>query len=54
MKKREKKSHQKVCIKDYKTRIEEANRNLEIKNIIDFDENNFNSIKSLAVKTTKT
>ena len=34
-------------IKSFETRLDEANKNPKIKSIIDFDEANFNSIKSI-------
>ena len=37
-------------VKNYKTRMDEANKNYKIKSITDFDELNCNSIKSVAVK----
>ena len=49
-KKRYKRSERKVCFKHYELCIGATNRNLKIKNIINFDENNCNSIKSFAVK----
>ena len=50
IKEQEKKSHGKRTMKDYKTRIIKVNQNQIIKALIDFDKNNSNSIKSLAVK----
>ena len=48
------KTGKKRCIRDFKTRIKEANKNVTIKNITDFDINNSNSIKSLTVKKKNT
>ena len=49
----EKMFNKKVFIKVYKTWHDKANKNTKIKNIIDFDGNNFNSIKSLVARKVK-
>ena len=46
--------HKKRSIKDYENHVAKANQNQKIKTLIDFDENNSNCIKSLAVKKNTT
>ena len=48
--KKNKKMKRKRTIVDYMSRHKEAYKNNKIKSIIDFDEENTNSIKSLVVK----
>ena len=48
--KKKKKMKRKRTIVDYMTRLEEAHKNKKIKSLIDFDEANPNSIKSLAIE----
>ena len=36
-------------IKNIKTRLKKANRNIKIKTIVDFDESNCNNVKSLSI-----
>lgn len=47
MKKKEKRSHSKITIKSFETRLEEANKNSKIKKTTDFNENNYNSTNLL-------
>lgn len=48
IKMQETKSKKRKSIKEFDTRLKEANRNQKVRAIIDFDENDFNSIKTLA------
>lgn len=48
IKMQETKSKKRKSIKEFDTRLKEANRNQKVRAIIDFDENDSNSIKTLA------
>ena len=54
MKENERKSKKRKLTRDVETKLEDAFKNKKIKTMIDFDKNECNSIKSLAVKGNAT
>ena len=53
-KNKEKKSKKRKLTKDVEIKLSDAIKNKKIKTIIDFDKNEYNSIKSIAIKGNTT